>query len=72
MTDAIARFWPDLVGRLSGPMAFRFILQPAMATLFAIRAGLTDAREGRPFYLWTILTTRGARCSKKVGGLCRA
>jgi hypothetical protein len=37
-------------------MTFRIILQPAMATLLAVRAGLKDAREGRPAYFWTILS----------------
>jgi hypothetical protein len=36
-------------------MTFRVILQPIMASLLAIRAGLRDAREGRPPYLWTIV-----------------
>jgi hypothetical protein len=29
-------------------MTFRLILQPAMAVFLAIRAGLRDAREGKP------------------------
>ncbi len=45
-----------LIGRTIGPMKFRLILQPAMAAIFAIRAGLKDAREGRLPYLWSIFT----------------
>ncbi len=30
-----------------------------MATLYAIRDGLKDAREGRPAYFWTILSEPG-------------
>jgi hypothetical protein len=37
-------------------MTFRIILQPLMAGLLATRAGLKDAREGRPPYFWTLLT----------------
>jgi len=37
-------------------MTFRIILQPLMASLLAVRAGLKDAREDQPPYLWTILT----------------
>jgi hypothetical protein len=37
-------------------MTFRIILQPLMAGLLAMRAGLKDAREGRPPYFWTLLT----------------
>ena len=56
MDDVVARFWTDLVGRLTGPLAFRFLLQPARAALFALRDGLNDARAGRPAYLWAIFS----------------
>ena len=56
MKDMLIRGWMNLVDRVGGPMTFRIILQPAMATLLAVRAGLKDAREGRPPYLWTVLT----------------
>ena len=32
------------------------IVQPAVAAIFAIRAGLRDAREGRAPYGWAVLT----------------
>src|SRR5262245_31318836 len=48
------RFWSDLAGRLTGPMTFRFFLQPIMATLYAIRDGIDDARHGRPPYFWAL------------------
>jgi hypothetical protein len=41
-------FEENLIGRSEGPMTFRLILQPAMAVFLAIRAGLRDAREGKP------------------------
>jgi hypothetical protein len=44
------------VGRVEGPLAFLLILQPAVATILAIRAGLKDAKEGRPAHGWAILT----------------
>lgn len=49
------RVWENLVGRVNGPMHFRLLLQPTMAAIFAIRAGMKDAREGRPAYFWSIL-----------------
>ena len=55
------RGWEGLVDRIGGPMTFRLILQPAMAALLALRAGLKDAREGRPPYFWTLLTEPGQR-----------
>ena len=56
MDDELTRFWTDLVGRVSGPLSFRLILQPLVAATFAIRAGLADARAGRPLYTKTVLT----------------
>ena len=56
MEELFARIWDGLLARVGGPMTFRLILQPAMAALLAIRAGLKDAREGRPPYFWTILS----------------
>jgi hypothetical protein len=56
MEELIVRGWEGLVDRVGGPMTFRLILQPLMATLLAVRAGLKDAREGRPPYFWTLLT----------------
>jgi hypothetical protein len=57
----LSRFWDGLLSRVGGPMTFRLILQPTMATLLALRAGLKDAREGRPPYLWTVLTDPSQR-----------
>jgi hypothetical protein len=61
MDEAFARIWMNLGGRVEGPFAFRLILQPLMATLFAVKAALQDARNGRPPYLWTIATDRAER-----------
>lgn len=51
-----------LVGRVNGPFAFRLIIQPLVATFFAGRYALSDARAGRPPYGWAVLTNpRGNR-----------
>jgi hypothetical protein len=48
--------WMDLADRSSGPLGFRFILQPCVAGIAALRDGVQDARlEGKP-YLWALLT----------------
>jgi hypothetical protein len=48
------RTFEDLLGRLDGPLHFRFIFQPLMAAVFAIRDGRRDAHTGRtPFRLLT-------------------
>jgi hypothetical protein len=59
--DELTRFWSDLIGRASGPMMFRFVLQPIMAMLYATRDGVRDAHAGRPAYFWAIFTHRGER-----------
>jgi hypothetical protein len=61
MDDMWARFTSDMLARVSGPMKFRLVLQPAMATFFAIRAGLADARAGRPPYFWSFITGSAPR-----------
>ena len=55
------RVGTQLVDRVSGPMKFRLVLQPAMAMFFAIRSGLADARAGKPPYFWALLWDRGQR-----------
>jgi hypothetical protein len=61
MEDLLSRIIEDLVGRVSGPMKFRLILQPVMAAIFAIRSGLKDAREDNPPYFWAMFTNSNSR-----------
>jgi len=61
MEEMIVRGWNNIVSRFGGPMTFRVILQPAMAALLAFIAGLRDAREHRPPYLWTLVTDPSQR-----------
>jgi hypothetical protein len=49
------RVWEQLIARPTGPMAFRFILQPIMAAIAALRDGVNDARSRRSPYFWTLL-----------------
>ena len=51
------------MGRLDGPMYFRFIMQPIMAIIIAIRAGVKDARENKPPFLAEVITNPKARRS---------
>jgi hypothetical protein len=61
MNDILVRIWENLGGRVGGPMSFRLLLQPAVAAVLAIRAGMQDARTGRPPYFWTILSNPADR-----------
>jgi hypothetical protein len=56
MEPVIARISHNSIARVTGPMKFRLVLQPLMATFFAVRMGLKDAREGKPAYFWTLFT----------------
>jgi len=46
MHDMWTQVGRHLIARVSGPMKFRFVLQPLMASVFAIRSGLADAKRG--------------------------
>jgi len=54
--DITVRFWEELIARPSGTLGFRFIIQPVMASLLAIRDGYRDASRGHTAYFWAVLT----------------
>ncbi|MGC1361852.1 MAG: hypothetical protein WA826_11800 [Silvibacterium sp.] len=68
MEHMFARVWENLILRISGPMKFRLVLQPAMAIFFAIRGGLKDARDGKPAYFWALFSDPGERRSMLENG----
>jgi hypothetical protein len=69
--EILTRFWDQLIAQPSGPLAFRLVLQPIMASILAFRDGLKDAREGRPLYTWALLTDPAHRASYLREGLKR-
>lgn len=58
--DVMDHMWQrvgsQLIARVSGPMKFRLVLQPCMAAFFAIRAGLADAKAGKPPWFWELVS----------------
>jgi predicted thioredoxin/glutaredoxin len=58
---SISEIGSDLIGRLHGPFAFRFVLQPIMAAAFALLDGIRDAEKGRPAYFWRVVTAPAER-----------
>jgi hypothetical protein len=66
---AFKRVWHNLVEEPTGPMRFRFILQPLMAAIVAIRDGRKDARTGRSPYFWTVLRKPQERVARLREGL---
>ena len=69
MDEIWTRFASQMMERLTGPMQFRLVLQPAMALFFAIRSGLADAREGGQPYFWSLVTGSAPRGATLESGL---
>jgi hypothetical protein len=67
--DVLERIWQNMLNRTGGPMTFRFFLQPIMASIAALYDGVKDARAGRSYYLWTILTDPAKRGGRLHEGL---
>ena len=61
MDDLLARIGGNLVDRVTGPMHFRVVLQPIMATVFAIIDGRKDAKAGNAPYFWSLATDPSRR-----------
>jgi hypothetical protein len=61
IADFVATFLHQLIARPSGPLGFRFILQPLTAIALAIRDGIKDARHERSPYFWTIQHDKAQR-----------
>ena len=68
MDEIWTRYVENMVGRLTGPMKLRLVMQPLMASIFAIRSGLADARTGKPPYLWSLFTNPASRAEMLKDG----
>lgn len=58
LEDLATLIWHNLIREPSGPLNFRFLLQPAVAIYLGIRSGLKDSRDGKPPFLWGVLVDR--------------
>lgn len=58
MEDMLTRISENLIARTEGPMNLRFIIQPMLSLIFAVRAGINDTRYGIPPYLWRFLVSK--------------
>jgi len=56
MEEILQRLADNFMGRLDGPLHFRFMVQPLMAVIFAVIDGCRDARNLRPAYFWAMAT----------------
>jgi hypothetical protein len=59
--EIIMRALSQIFERAEGPLSLRLFLQPLVASILAIRAGLNDAKAGQPPFLWTALSDPSAR-----------
>jgi hypothetical protein len=56
MEDMVIRVVENMIDRVNGPLQFRLVLQPVMATIFAVISGVSDAKSGKPPYFWSLIT----------------
>ena len=68
LLEMLNRGVEQLLGRASGPLHFRLFVMPTVVTILAIRAGLRDAREGQPSFLWGIITKPAERRKRLLAG----
>jgi hypothetical protein len=54
--DMVSRGVEQLLGRAGGPLHFRLVMMPTVVSVLAVRAGLRDARDGNPAFVWALLT----------------
>lgn len=59
LQDALLRLWQDLLDRPAGPLSGRFLVQPLVAMLLALRDGVRDGNGEGPTFLIALVT--GAR-----------
>jgi hypothetical protein len=67
--DVFQRGWENILARPSQSLALRFILQPIVSMMIAIRDGIKDARSGRSPYFWTVVFDRAHRSARLQEGV---
>ena len=68
MDDFLTRVVDNMAARVTGPMQLRLLLQPLIASIFAIRSGLADARAGKPPYFWALFSDPAHRAEMVKDG----
>lgn len=61
MIDELVRGIEQLLERIGGALNFRLVIQPIVAISLALSAGIRDARNNKPAYLWEVVTNRAER-----------
>lgn len=63
------RGWQNLLARPNQSLALRFLLQPAISMILAIRDGIGDARTGRSPYFWAMISDSTQRSARLREGI---
>lgn len=63
IVDMFNRGMEELLGRAAGPLHFRLLVMPIVVSVLAALAGMADARQARPPFLWAMFTRRADRAS---------
>jgi hypothetical protein len=64
-------FFDDLLARFTGPGRMRFVFQPIMASLLAVRDGRRDAATHQPPFLAAFLSSHGKKMWREALGSTR-
>lgn len=59
----------DFLAVITGPLSFRFIVQPAVAMVLAIRDGRVDAKLHRKPFFWSIVSNPSQRMKSITNAL---
>jgi len=54
--DWLKQTLEHMLGRMSGPMWLRIIIQPSVSIIIGLRAGIGDAHAGQPPFGWAVLS----------------
>jgi hypothetical protein len=54
--DWLKQTLEHILGRMSGPMWLRIIIQPSVSIIIGLRAGIRDAHAGQPPFGWAVLS----------------
>ena len=58
MLELLQRIWENRLARTEGPLNLRFLIQPTISIIFAIRAGIRDAKSGTTPYLMRLAKSK--------------
>lgn len=66
---SLQRGWLNILARPNQSLALRFLLQPTVSTVLAIRDGIRDARTGRSPYFWAVVSDPAQRSARLREGI---